>query len=257
MSADRHEQVAAMLGEYALGHLSPGERREVDAHVSECAACTAELREFTALMDVMAHTPEPVAPPPALRRQVLDRFVADRGGVAARRTDDPRTWAWAAAAVLVIGVGATMYVAADRRADAALRATIADLERRLEDYAGQTDLAVSILTASDMQPVPMEGLDRAAASAARAYFSRTRGLLIVADRLPTPPPGRVYQVWIIGEGASPSSAGLLGAPGTGRGILIATPPAGLAAGTVTVAVTDEPPGGLPAPSGAMHLRGSV
>lgn len=252
-----HETVAAMLGEYALGHLSADERREVDAHLSQCAACTAELREYALLMDAIARTPEPAAPPPALRGRVLEQFRAPVPGRPAHRPADRRLWSLAAAAVLVMGLGATLYVAAQRRTDAALRATIADLERRLEDFAGQTDLAVSILTAPDMQPVAMEGLDRAAASAARAYWSRTRGLLIVADRLPAPPPGRVYQVWIIGEGVSPASAGLLGAPGMGRGMLIAAPPSGLTPGTVTVAVTDEPPGGLPAPTGAMHLRGSV
>ena len=40
-------------------------------------------------------------------------------------------------------------------------------------------------------------------------------------------------------------------------MLIAPPPNGVAPGTITVAVTDEPPGGLPAPSGrplgGLHL----
>ena len=121
-----------------------------------------------------------------------------------------------------------------------------DLQRRLDQYAGQADLAVSILTASDMQPIAMAGRENATASTARAYWSPTRGLLIVADKLPMPPPGRIYQVWVIG-GGTPVSAGLLGEQGSGRGMLIAPPPTGVAAGTVTVAVTDEPPGGLAAP----------
>ena len=39
----------------------------------------------------------------------------------------------------------------------------------------------------------------------------------------------------------PVSAGLLGEQGSGRGMLIAPPPSGVAPGAVTVAVTDEPP----------------
>ena len=113
----------------------------------------------------------------------------------------------------------------------------------LDQYASQADLAVSILTASDMQPIAMAGRENATASTARAYWSPTRGLLIVADELPMPPPGRIYQVWVIG-GGTPVSAGLLGEQGSGRGMLIAPAPTGVAAGTVTVAVTDEPPGGL-------------
>jgi hypothetical protein len=53
------------------------------------------------------------------------------------------------------------------------------------------------------------------------------------------------------------SAGLLGDQGSGRGMLIAPPPRNLAAGTVTVAVTDEPPGGLAAPTGVIRLAGSI
>jgi anti-sigma-K factor RskA len=68
---------------------------------------------------------------------------------------------------------------------------------------------------------------------------------------------RIYQVWLIGSGQQPLSAGLLGAQGAARGMLIAPPPAGLALGAVTVAVTDEPPGGLAAPTGSMSLVGSI
>jgi hypothetical protein len=71
-----------------------------------------------------------------------------------------------------------------------------------------------------------------------------------------PPPGRIYQVWIIG-GSGPVSAGLLGEQGSGRGMLIAPPPDRATPGPVTVAVTDEPPGGLPAPSGSIRLAGSL
>jgi anti-sigma-K factor RskA len=255
MSAGRHDAISAMLGEYALGHLSAEERREVEAHLLACAACTSELREYTLLMDAMARTPEPVSPPAALRQRVL-------GGLVKPQTPDPKPqipllWPLAAAAAVVLGVGATLWVARDgRRAEADLRATIVELEQRIEQFSGQTDLALSILTAGDMRPIALAGQQDAVASAARAYWSPTRGLLIVADRLPTPPPGRIYQVWLIGGGA-PVSAGLLGSQGAERGMLIVPPPPGIAAGMVTVAVTDEPPGGLAAPTGAMRLVGAA
>jgi hypothetical protein len=40
-------------------------------------------------------------------------------------------------------------------------------------------------------------------------------------------------------------------------MLIVPPPGGVAGSGVTVAVTDEPPGGLPSPTGSKHLLGSV
>jgi len=264
MSANRHEAVSAMLGEYALGHLSGDERRDVDAHLEACEACRTGLREYTLLMDAIARTPEPVAPRAALRQRVLDGLapIAPPARIGGRVPADARRaragqWSLAAAAALVLGVGATLLVtrATARRTDAELRATMVELEQRLDGYASQTDLALSILTAGDMRPIALAGQEDASGSAARAYWSPTRGLLVVADRLPLPPPGRIYQVWVITQGV-PASAGLLGSQGTGRGMLIAPPPARVASGAVTVAVTDEPPGGLAAPTGAIRLAGS-
>lgn len=276
MTMDRHDTIGAMLDEYALGQLSPDDRRDVESHVRECDACAADLRELSIVMEGIAHSVDPVAPPPALRRRVLSslasqpqeprRTPADSNvvamptvGVKIRRGVHP---GWlAAAAVLILGLAAALYSSSETRrllVDEVQEAQAAsvDLQRRIELYAEQADLAVAILTASDMQPIAMSGKANATATTARAYWSPTRGLLIVANDLPMPPPGRIYQVWVIG-GGKPISAGLLGDQGAGRGMLIVPPPSGVAPGTVTVAVTDEPPGGLPAPSGDIRLAGSI
>ena len=180
-------------------------------------------------------------------------------GVKSRRGVQP---GWLAAAADVLhGVAAALYSSTETRRLLVddvqeAQAVTVELQRRLELSASQADLVVSILTAGDMQPIAMSGKENATASTARAYWSPTRGLLIVANDLPMPPPGRIYQVWVIG-GGKPLNAGLLGEQGAGRGMLIAPPPSGVAPGTVTVAVTDEPPGGLPAPSGDIRLAGSL
>jgi anti-sigma-K factor RskA len=283
MTMDRHDTIGAMLDEYALGQLSQSERRDVENHLRECQVCAAGLRELTLVMEGLAHSVDPVAPPPALRQRVLASLAAQpqeprrstegnvvalpRLGGSIRRGVHP---AWlAAAAIVILGLGATLYLSdVSRRslvndveqaeaAAADAETTAAEIRRQLGQYVSQSDLAVSILTATDMQPVAMAGRENATGSTARAYWSATRGLLIVANDLPVPPPGRIYQVWIIPEKAKPISAGLLGDQGSGRGMLIAPTPTGVAAGPVTVAVTDEPPGGLAAPSGSIRLAGSI
>jgi anti-sigma-K factor RskA len=283
MTMDRHDTIGAMLDEYALGQLSQDDRRDVERHVRECDACATELRDLTLVMEGLALSVDPVTPPPALKQRVLaslarqpqapPRSTAESNvvtmpthGVKVRRGIHP---GWLAAAALVIlGLGTALYSSiATRRllvddvqqaqsAAADAQTMVVELRRELDQYAGQADLAVSILTASDMQSVPMAGREDATGSTARAYWSPTRGLLIVANDLPVPPPGRIYQVWIIG-GGMPVSAGLLGERGSGRGMLIAPPPGGFAGGPVTVAVTDEPPGGLAAPTGMIRLAGSI
>jgi anti-sigma-K factor RskA len=130
------------------------------------------------------------------------------------------------------------------------------LRRRASETSAQADLAVSILTAPDMRRIDLAGFDAARNAVARGYWSASKGLLIVADRLPSPPPGRTYQVWLIGSSsAGPVSAGLL--EESARGMLIVPPPGGVTGSTITIAVTDEPPGGLPAPTGGKHLVGSL
>jgi anti-sigma-K factor RskA len=287
MTMDRHATIGAMLDEYALGQLSQDERRDVERHVRECDLCAADLRDLAIVMEGMAHTVEPVTPPPGLKQRVIASLAvqpqepprrASEASAVVTPFDRPVTSSrirrgvhparLAAAALIVIGLGAALYASINTRrllvddvqqaqaeaSDALERAS--ELRRQLDLTAAQADLVVSILTAKDMQPVPMAGRENATASLARAFWSPTRGLLIVANDLPMPPPGRIYQVWVIG-GSGPVSAGLLGEQGTGRGMLIAPPPPGLTPGKVIVAVTDEPPGGLAAPSGMIRLAGSV
>ena len=276
MTMDRHDTIGAMLDEYALGQLSQDERRDVETHVRECEVCAAALRELTLVMEGLAHVPDAVTPPPALRQRVLSTLAllpqeAQRPFAESNIVPPPAKptptrrgvhpgWL-AAAALVILGFGALLYFANSTRRLLVddlqeAQAEAADLRRRLDQYVTQADLAVSILTAGDMQPIAMAGRENATASIARAYWSPTRGLLIVTDNLPVPPPGRIYQVWVIG-GDKPVSAGLLGEQGSGRGMLIAPPPAGVPAGTVMVAVTDEPPGGLAAPTGTPRLVGST
>ena len=88
---------------------------------------------------------------------------------------------------------------------------------------------------------------------ARAFWSRNRGLVFAATNLPALPPGRVYQVWVLTAGA-PISAGLVSPDASGAATAMLDtapdipPPAG-------VAVSLEPEGGVPAPTGAIYLVG--
>jgi len=218
---------------------------------------------LTSLADATA-----VAPPAALKQRVLATLAADRAPlrdvVTLKAPFRSRVWmmpALAAAAVVILAVSIGLVRATREQSRlseqlAQRQADVTRLQERIASYAGQTDLALSILTAADTREIAMAGRENAAGSAARAYWSPTRGLLVVADRLPDPPPGRVYQVWMI-ENGQPVSAGLLGSQGGSRGMLIVAPPRPGVGTTVTVAVTDEPPGGLSAPSGTIRLAGSA
>jgi anti-sigma-K factor RskA len=76
------------------------------------------------------------------------------------------------------------------------------------------------------------------------------GHLFVAN-LPRAPEGKAYELWTIGEGA-PRPAGLFQVDARGRGSHRVEPVAG-GAPVKVFAVTLEPEGGVPAPTGPMVL----
>ena len=267
---ERHEDIWEQLTDYALGELPPQARERVEAHLAVCAECALEARELFMGFQSVGLSTTPIAPPASIKGRVLAGLDATRvpelfpvaaAPVAVATARPGRGWlAIAATAVLVLG--GMLVVSQQRSARLAdeLRRVDAEAERLASEaatVAGQADLAVAILTAPDMRRIDLQGFDVSRNATARAYWSGTKGLLIVADRLPVPPPGRTYQVWLIQEGTpAPVSAGLIDGR-LGRGMLIVAPPGGPTSGSVTVAVTDEPDGGLPAPSGSKHLVGSM
>ena len=271
MTMERHAEIADRLEAYVLDQLPEPERREVEEHLRACGTCAKDVHELRAVVAGVAESVPPVAPPAALRERVLAAVATEpqepvrrerRVGIVQQPRRPLSAWMpLAAAAVLVLAIGVVAFRLDRSRRELAgevsrVQTLNVELQERLQRFSGQTDLALSILTAADMREIPLEGRESAVAAAARAYWSPARGLLLVADRLPAPPAGRIYQVWII-EGGQPVSAGLLGEEPGNRGMLIVTPPRPGTGGSVTVAVTDEPPGGLQAPSGTIRLAGSI
>ena len=83
-------------------------------------------------------------------------------------------------------------------------------------------------------------------------YSGRDGVLLVVEGLPRPPEDRTYQLWGIVDG-TPVSAGLFSTDADGGGFLWTDV---VPAGAVELwAVTEEPAGGVPRPTGDMVLRG--
>jgi len=112
-----------------------------------------------------------------------------------------------------------------------------------------------ILGAPETQIVALDGLKPSPTARGRMWWHREVGGVFVANGLPATPPGKTYQLWAIAAGM-PLPAGLFDVDPKGSATLRVK----LLPGVEKVeifAVTLEPAGGLPKPSGPMFLAGKA
>lgn len=146
-----------------------------------------------------------------------------------------------------------------RVADAAaeqVSAARADAERlaasaRSASVAAQTMSAV--LAAPDLVRYGLSGVDGPAT--AQLLWSRSRGLVLSAARLPALAPGMTYQVWLLTSGDA-TSAGLIAPDDGGRATLVSDVPPRVRP-VVGVAITVEPSGGSAAASSQVVAMNKV
>jgi hypothetical protein len=164
--------------------------------------------------------------------------------------------------LLTLGIGAyavrlqTRVEDLEARLDAALvqAATADQLVADSRRVAAELQSAMGVLAAPDLARIDLAGQPAAPGARARALWSRARGMVFTASNLPPLPAGRVYQVWVV-AGPAPISAGLLMPDPAGGGLAFFETPPDIPAPTA-VAVTIEPAGGVPAPTGAFYLMGT-
>lgn len=192
-----------------LDRLMAGDTPEAAAiagHLAGCPDCTGEFaslrRAAVVIRDAVRSTPSP-----ELRERTL-AFVAavgrDRGAsspmigapspIASARASarrPPLAWLAAAAATVVLAVGATaVIVGADR--DARER----DQAETIEALVKVTTASLRIGGESDSERVTLASASGGAASGTLIYSPRTGELLVVTSGLAEPAPGKEYRCWV-------------------------------------------------------------
>lgn len=265
-----HETWLELVALHALGALDPEERARLEGHLAEgCETCEGDLARALRVAEELLIAVPPVPLIPGARERLLSRVRADAAAAPRRNLAPARRRVWvpiAAAASLALAVGLGLYartlrgvIDQERAARRDLEGTLLAERRTREDLQAQAsrlEQAVSALTAPGTRAVTLAGLGPAPGASARAFLDpEKRQLLLFVDHLPPLPAGRTYQLWVIAGKQPPVSAGTFDVrpDGTARFDARAIPPL---AGSVTVAVTEEPAGGVPQPTGPMVLAGS-
>jgi anti-sigma-K factor RskA len=267
MTSPTHDELRELTGAYVLGMLSDAERDRFEVHLSTCAACAREVQDLSVVAAALAHAVPQQDPPRELRARVLQQAVAGSQlpPIGPVRRDVWGLPLWLAAAASIAAVALGLY-------SLSLRERIGDLENRLREAnarvaaaqadlqianasAGRSTQLVAILEAPDVRSIDLAGQKAAPGAAGRAFWSPSRGLVFTATNLPPLQAGRQYQLWVIPPGRNPVSAGLLELEADGRSLAFVD--AATAAAVGTVAVTVEPAGGVPQPTGDMALAGAL
>jgi Anti-sigma-K factor rskA len=229
------------------------------------------------VLDALGRVVPQVAPPPDLRARVLAAAV--REPIAPAQTSAPlpfqarpstpvavpvraTRWPWLlATAAALVAVATSLGWVSARGEVARLRSTIAELRANATEFLNvraafereRTDRerAVAILRAGDVHSASLAGVAPGTAARGHVYVSASRGLFFAAEALPPLPGGRTYQLWTIVAG-QPVSHGVFEPSSDGSAQVLAQAPPGA---VQAIAVTIEPEGGVPAPTGDKVLLG--
>ena len=248
------EEIGELAAAYALGGLDGADRTrfEVLLRTGDPEALAA-LRDFEGtLADLAAAAPE--TPPPAVKAALMERIAAPRAPAGARPRRGRAIWPAVlsgamAAGLAAIVVGWSVSSTYEKRLDA----LASDAEQLKAELRSQQTV-IAILRDPATQVVALAGQAPAPTARARRMWHATAGGIFVAAGLPEAPAGKAYQLWAIAGTNAPVSAGVFSVDASGTGSLSVQPLPGVAS-VNAFAVTLEPAGGLPAPSGAMYLLG--
>ena len=217
------------VGAYVLGAMPVAEREAFEEHLATCATCREEVDELRPAAEALPMASPLMEPPPALKDRIMAEVereaellgAAGAGADRPERTERRPRRSWLSGWRLAPVAAALLIVGV---------------------------LVGSALSGPDSRTV---SFDRAGAE----LEITDDGATIVAENLPAPPEGRVYEVWLMPEGSdTPEPTDVLFTPRSDGAAVAAIPDV---EGVRQVLVTDEPLGGRDEPSGELLMAAEL
>jgi anti-sigma-K factor RskA len=244
---------------YALGALDAEEAQGFEAHLAACPQCARKAAEARGRMALLALAAPLQSPSPAVKRRLM-RQIREDAPVSRLSYKAPSAsghwWAfgWATGAAALAAITVFLWIGNNR-----MRMELEALREatRQEQVEIQRSRALmALLSAPDRVDVALAPGAEAPGAQARVLYSASQGLVFSAENLPAAPEGKTYQLWLVPTNGNPISAGVFHPNAAGKAsILLPLLPAGVAA--KAFAVTVEPAGGVPQPTGPKVLIGGV
>ena len=252
-----HEPFETQGAAYALGALDGAELAQFEGHLAAgCAECDASVRELgETVADVARDTP---MIPPAHVKTDLMRRVAVSGSSRPFGRWRWLPWGLATAAAVaggsafVGGLVASRYearIGVMARETAAIRADLRRQDAALRDRLAISQAVIDLLLDPATRVVALRGLGPNPEAVGRVVWHDTAGGHLFIANLPPAPAGKTYEVWVF-SGGQPRPAGMFKVDASQRASQPVPP---VRTPVQAFAVTLEPDGGVPTPTGPIVL----
>jgi len=274
-----HEELKLSIPAYCLGALDEAERQALERHLKDgCDECQRLVMEMLAVPNVLSFASEAHPPPRKLKERILTQIqpakarvasaaekVVDRIEEATYRAlqKSRRRWMGASAA---LAFALVVVVFLFSRESAILKKNLKALESQLqfnEQVVIQLQMElehrqqmINVFQSDAVKLVDLKGTGPTPQASGNVYWDPENDKAVFcAFDLPPAPADKDYQLWMI-RGSEPIDAGVFSIDAQGKGLsFFKTIPEDRELSAF--AVTLEPKGGLPKPSGAIHLIGTI
>lgn len=286
-----------MIAAHALSSLEAAEARELETHLASCAECRADLESWQDIAASLAYAAPLAEPSAELRSRILASVRAEGSQQnakpalkenervesravessraesnvipfekPARRTQRPFSPVWAiAASVAFLALALSLMLLWNRYS--AMQQEMAQVSEKLNQAQQELSreretlvrerAAKELISAPETRITALAGTEMATRARAKfVYDSKTGRAMLMADDLPPAPAGKAYQLWFIAEGKPPMPGHVFNTDAAGHAEMSEQLPEE-ARGANVFAVTLEPSGGVPAPTGAKYLLGTA
>jgi len=255
------------LPAYALGALGGEEGRRLDAHLAGgCTLCAKELRELAATASLLAYAAPARAVRPEVKFVLMQRVRNEERPLPSPLPFPPSArperralasrLALAAAVLLAAGLGA-LWLGARREATrlayelGTARAEAVVVTERLRAREAET----AWMRDPRVQIAMLKGLAGAEnAKAKLLWHPGTKRAVLIVEGLPPLPLTKSYELWAF-VGATPRPAGVFDAAAGGATVISLSGLEAAAERPTKFAVSVEPKGGGPTPTGSVVLLG--
>jgi anti-sigma-K factor RskA len=244
----------SLFAGYALHALSPEETAVVDDYLATHADAADDMAALKEAAAMLPYSLPPLTPSPQLRLRLMADVYRDALTESGEQPPAPQpipiarartrrsggvVWPFAAVILLVLSLGFGSWAVALNR----------DLSGKNQVIATQSS---AIASAGTTKPLSATSANVPARGEVLRLANNQAAVLTISG-LPTLSNGKVYEVWFI-AGATPVGAGLFSPNPDGSW-------SGLVHGDVTsaqaIAISVEPSGGSPAPTGDIVAKGAL